>query len=113
MQVDGAAALAMESIKCADCCFSKGGESATGSGSLSARSLPLKDVANRALQPVTNLLQGLEGDILLSNLQPLQGRVADPDLPGELLIREVAPPLPQECTELFCQPLSHLTGILI
>jgi len=71
------------------------------------RSILPKHVRNRALQPVANLLQGLQRHVLLPLFHPLQSGIAEPHLSGELLVREVATLLPQKSAELFCQPLSH------
>ena len=68
---------------------------------------------HRALKPGTKLLQGIQRHVLGSHFEPMQGRVADARLSGKLLIREVTPLLPQKRTQLFCQPLSHLPGILV
>jgi hypothetical protein len=66
-----------------------------------------KNVAQRALQAGHDLLETPQGDALLGLLQPKQCGLGQTELSGELLIRQFAPPLPEELTQLSFQTVSH------
>jgi hypothetical protein len=77
------------------------------SGSVADRSLLAQHLPDLALEPARQVFQGLQGHVLLSHFQTVQGGVAQPDLLGELGICEVAPFLAQKRAELLCQSFSH------
>lgn len=66
-----------------------------------------KHVRNRAFQPVNNLFDGVHGDVLLADLQALQGRVGNAQLAGVLSERFLPSFRPQEFAELFPEPVAH------
>jgi hypothetical protein len=66
-----------------------------------------KHIRYTASQAIQNLLHRLQRHILLAQLQPLQCRIADAQLAGELLQSE-APAFPaKKSTELLGQALSY------
>ena len=70
-------------------------------------SLP-KYLRNGALQPVAELFQRIERDVLFSQFEPVQGRVGNAGFAGELLKSEVAAPFTEERGQLLRQSLlSH------
>ena len=66
-----------------------------------------KHIRDAALQPVTDLLQGLQRHVLLSHLHPVQGRIADTNLARKLFERQITALLPKKFSELFCKPVCH------
>ena len=66
-----------------------------------------KHIRDAALQSVTDLLQGFQRHVLLRHLHPVQGRIADTNLAGELFERQITTLLSEKFSELFCEPVSH------
>jgi len=76
-------------------------------GPLSDTSLP-ENLRNRAFEPVTELLKGVQRDVLLPQFKPVEGGVGEPSFSCKLLIRKVSAPLSEERSELICHSfLSH------
>jgi hypothetical protein len=63
----------------------------------------LKHLPNRAFEPITELLQGLQGDVLVPHLKPVQGGIRQPSFPCKLLIRKVSALLSEPSSQLFSQ----------
>ena len=72
---------------------------------LKGKSLP-KNLRNRTLQPVADLFQRIERDVLLAQFEPVQGRIRKSGFAGILLVGEIAPPFPEERCQLLCQSFS-------
>ena len=67
----------------------------------------LENVRNFALQPTTNLLQRLQGHVLLRHLHPVQGRVGNASFARELLESQITPAFAEELSQLLCQSICH------
>jgi hypothetical protein len=72
----------------------------------------LKHLPNRAFEPITELLQGLQGDVLVPHLKPVQGGIRQPSFPCKLLIRKVSALLPQPRRQSFSQSVLCHPSIL-
>ena len=65
--------------------------------------LVLKNFGNGALQPVAELLQRIEGDVLFSQFEPVKRGVRNAGFAGELLKSQVPAPFSEERGQLLCQ----------
>jgi hypothetical protein len=72
----------------------------------------LKQFVNGALEPVAELFQRIERDVLFTQFKSMQCRIRDACFARELLKSEVSTPFSEERGQLFRQSLlSHATNL--
>ena len=78
---------------------------------VTARSFP-KNLRHGALQPVADLFEGVECDVLFTQFQAMKGRIRNAGFAGELLKSELPAFLTKERRELFCQCFAGHDGMV-
>ena len=63
----------------------------------------MKNLRNRAFQPVRELFQGIERDVLFSQFEPVESGVRNASFARELLKSEIAAPFSKERGQLLRQ----------
>lgn len=75
-------------------------------------SVPTKNVVQRTLEPVQNLVQARQCGTLLPVFQPVERRFRQSQLAGEGVKRRVPPPPPEELGQFLVEATLHRPRIL-
>jgi hypothetical protein len=93
-----------------------------GTGDFRSAPFALEDISEIAAEPVQKSLQGINGQVLIGHFQPIQARIGNSQLFGELIERESSTFLAKEHGQLLselahprrmCEHLSRIWDFLI